>query len=110
MDKIDDIKRLRDEYEASLDEAEAKRAEYHRAIKKLNLSGIPLRTIAEGLGLSHQRVHQIVTGEVPPKKRGHGRRAALGAGIALLVLSGSAGIGFVLRSGPPTRMISSLAS
>jgi hypothetical protein len=109
MDKIDDIKRLRDEYESSLDEAEAKRAEFHRAIKKLNLSGVPLRTIAEALGLSHQRVHQIVTGEAPPKKRGHGRKA-LGAGAALLLLSASIGMGYMLWPGSPNHALSSLAS
>jgi hypothetical protein len=38
------------------------RAEYHTAIRRLHLAGAPLREIAEALGLSHQRVQQMVTG------------------------------------------------
>ncbi len=36
------------------------RAEYHTAIRRLHLAGATLREIAEALGLSHQRVQQIV--------------------------------------------------
>jgi hypothetical protein len=36
------------------------RAEFHRAIRRLQLAGGSLREIAEEFGLSHQRVHQIV--------------------------------------------------
>jgi len=36
------------------------RAEYHTSIRRLHLSGGSLREIAEALGLSHQRVQQIV--------------------------------------------------
>jgi hypothetical protein len=36
------------------------RAEYHTAIRRLHLGGGSLREIAEALGLSHQRVQQIV--------------------------------------------------
>jgi hypothetical protein len=41
-------------------DAEVARAEFHRAIRRLQLAGGSLREIAEELGLSHQRVHQIV--------------------------------------------------
>jgi len=41
-------------------EAEVTRAEFHRAVRRLQLAGGSLREIAEALGLSHQRVHQIV--------------------------------------------------
>jgi len=41
-------------------DAEAARAEFHRAIRRLQLAGGSLREIAEEFGLSHQRVHQIV--------------------------------------------------
>ncbi len=34
--------------------------EYHQAIRRLHLAGASLREIAAALGLSHQRVHQIV--------------------------------------------------
>lgn len=40
--------------------AEAARADFHRAIRRLQLAGGSLREIAEEFGLSHQRVHQIV--------------------------------------------------
>jgi hypothetical protein len=42
--------------------AEVVRAEFHRAVRRLHLSGGSLREIADELGLSHQRVHQIVEG------------------------------------------------
>jgi ClpX C4-type zinc finger len=41
-------------------DAEVARLEFHRAIRRLQLAGGSLREIAEELGLSHQRVHQIV--------------------------------------------------
>jgi ClpX C4-type zinc finger len=41
-------------------DAEIARAEFHRAVRRLQLAGGSLREIAEELGLSHQRVHQIV--------------------------------------------------
>jgi hypothetical protein len=36
------------------------RAEYHAAVRRLHLAGGSLREIAEALGMSHQRVQQIV--------------------------------------------------
>jgi Clp amino terminal domain, pathogenicity island component len=61
------------------------RVDYHHAIKKLHAAGGSLREIAEALELSHQRVHQIVEGQVglpgPPfGRRGwkHGRRRGRG--------------------------------
>ncbi len=36
------------------------RAEFHRLVRQLQLAGGSLREIADALGLSHQRVHQIV--------------------------------------------------
>jgi ClpX C4-type zinc finger len=41
-------------------DAEVARAEFHRAVRRLHLHGASLRELAVGLGLSHQRVHQIV--------------------------------------------------
>jgi len=41
-------------------DADVARAEFHRAIRRLQLAGGSLREIAEEFGLSHQRVHQIV--------------------------------------------------
>jgi hypothetical protein len=41
-------------------DAEVLRAEFHRAVRRLHLHGASLRELAGALGLSHQRVHQIV--------------------------------------------------
>jgi hypothetical protein len=41
-------------------DADVARAEFHRAVRRLHLHGASLRELACGLGLSHQRVHQIV--------------------------------------------------
>jgi hypothetical protein len=41
-------------------DAEVARAEFHRAVRRLQLAGGSLREIAQALNLSHQRVHQIV--------------------------------------------------
>jgi ClpX C4-type zinc finger len=43
-------------------DADVARAEFHRAVRRLQLAGGSLREIADALGLSHQRVHQIVEG------------------------------------------------
>jgi Clp amino terminal domain, pathogenicity island component/ClpX C4-type zinc finger len=42
------------------------RADYHHAIRRLHASGGSTREIARRLGLSHQRVHQIVDTAEPP--------------------------------------------
>lgn len=41
-------------------EMDRAREKYHKAIEQLYAAGASLREIADGLGLSHQRVHQIV--------------------------------------------------
>lgn len=41
-------------------EVERSRSDYHHAIRRLNAAGGSFREIADSLGLSHQRVHQIV--------------------------------------------------
>lgn len=90
MDKFERIQRLRDNYESGLDEADRLRDDYHREIVKLHRSGMSLREIAEGLGMSHQRVHQIVSPhEDQPRSRT--RRTAYGAagGMLLLLVAGS---------------------
>jgi ClpX C4-type zinc finger protein len=40
--------------------AELAKAQFHRAVRRLQLSGASLRELAAALNLSHQRVHQIV--------------------------------------------------
>jgi phage FluMu protein Com len=41
-------------------DAEVARADFYRAVRRLHLHGSSLRELAASLGLSHQRVHQIV--------------------------------------------------
>ena len=61
-------------------EVDRARSDYHHAIRRLHAAGGSMREIAEALGLSHQRVHQIVDEDpggrrwpAPPGRRG--RRA-----------------------------------
>ena len=55
--------------------AEVAKAEFHRAVRRLQLSGASLRELAAALNLSHQRVHQIV--ETAGGARRWGRRREL---------------------------------
>lgn len=58
---------------------ERTRADYNHAIRRLHADGGSLREIAEDLGLSHQRVHQIVEGgETGARRGGPGRRFGWG--------------------------------
>ena len=41
-------------------DAHTARADYHHAVRRLHLAGAPLRDVAQALGISHQRVQQIV--------------------------------------------------
>lgn len=84
MDPLEQVKRLREEYERSLDTAESRRLAYHEAVFDLYRSGTPLREIATELGLSHQRVHQIVSG-APPRRRNLARAAGGVAGVVVLI-------------------------
>ena len=56
------------------------KAEFHRAVRRLHLSGASLRELAGALQLSHQRVHQIV--ETAGGARRWGRRRQLPAELA----------------------------
>jgi hypothetical protein len=92
---LDEIKTLRERYESAQDEAATLREEYHSAIRKLYMSGVSLRQIAEELGISHQRVHNIV-GLEPPKRRSK-RMKTIVAVLGLLATSGLFGsIGVML--------------
>jgi hypothetical protein len=63
-------------------DADVARAEFYRAVRRLHLHGSSLRELAASLGLSHQRVHQIVE-EAGGSRRwlrrdgGHGDRSLL---------------------------------
>jgi hypothetical protein len=57
-------------------DAEVARADFHRAVRRLHLHGASLRELAADLGLSHQRVHQIVESAGGSRRwlrRDHGR-------------------------------------
>ena len=43
-------------------QAQLARTEYHAVVRRMHLAGGSLREIAEALGLSHQRVQQMVNG------------------------------------------------
>jgi hypothetical protein len=43
-------------------QAQLARADYHTAVRRLHLAGGSLREVAQALGLSHQRVQQIING------------------------------------------------
>jgi hypothetical protein len=58
-------------------EAEVARADFHRAVRRLQLAGASLREIADALSLSHQRVHQIVA-SAGGSRRWRSRRTAGG--------------------------------
>jgi hypothetical protein len=60
--------------------AEVAKAEFHRAVRRLHLSGASLRELAAALQLSHQRVHQIV--ETAGGARRWGRRSQLPPDLA----------------------------
>ncbi len=39
---------------------EGAKAEYRRTVRRLHLAGASIREVAEALGISHQRIHQII--------------------------------------------------
>jgi hypothetical protein len=81
---LGEAKELRERLLDLQHEEERARVDYQHAIRRLHAKGGSLREIADELGLSHQRVHQIVGEEpvtasvqrtfVPPSQRVVGRR------------------------------------
>ena len=97
MDGFERVRRLREDYESALDEAEKHRADYHREIVKLHRSGMSLREIADQLGISHQRVHQIVG--VAEERSPSGRLAGGVAGAVIVLLAAGIWLAGVRGSG-----------
>jgi hypothetical protein len=64
---LGEAKELRDKLLDLQHEEERARVDYQHAIRRLHAKGGSLREIAEELGLSHQRVHQIVGEEDLPR-------------------------------------------
>ena len=63
---LGEAKEARDRLIAARREQDEARTDYHHAIRRLHASGASMREIAEALGISHQRVHQIVDEESRP--------------------------------------------
>jgi DNA-directed RNA polymerase specialized sigma24 family protein len=42
------------------DQLEEAKAEYRQKVRRLHLAGASMREVAEALGVSHQRIHQII--------------------------------------------------
>lgn len=59
-DLLEGAKRARDHAIDRQLDAERAQVNYQHSIRRLHASGASLREIAESLGISHQRVHQIV--------------------------------------------------
>lgn len=71
-------------FEEAETRAEQARSAYHELIRRLNTSGVSLREIAFRLELSHQRVHQIVSGAACSfcdRRRADVARLAAGPGV-----------------------------
>jgi hypothetical protein len=68
--------RAREHFVAAQHEADRAQVSYQHAIRSLHASGASLREIADALGLSYQRVHQIVD---PASGKGALKDAAAGA-------------------------------
>jgi hypothetical protein len=72
----------RDRFVAAQHNVDSARVEYHYAIRRLHASGGSMREIAHALGLSHQRVHQIIdeagTARGEPTKRNLLKRLTTG--------------------------------
>jgi ribosomal protein L24E len=47
--------------------ADIARADFHHAVRRMHLAGDSLPEIADALGLSYERVHQIAEGAGPPR-------------------------------------------
>ncbi len=73
---VRDAKQARAVLEERLEAVERAKAEYHDAVRAAWAAGVPLRAIAEELGLSHQRVHQMVSEEPAADRRTNRRRIA----------------------------------
>lgn len=98
--ELERVRRARGNFETSQDEVERRKQEYFTAVRTLHEAGMPLREIASALGLSHQRVHQMVDEAIGKKgaafRRKAGRAAKQGGLAVLMVLLTATGF-FTLR-------------
>jgi ATP-dependent Clp protease ATP-binding subunit ClpA len=77
-----EARQARERLIAAQHDVDVVRGDYHHAIRALCAAGGSLREIAEALGLSHQRVHQIVEEETRPLWLRRGQLFARRGGFA----------------------------
>lgn len=68
-DLFDDAKRLQERLLELGHETERAQSDFQHSVRRLHAAGASLREIAERLGLSHQRVHQIVEDDTAERPR-----------------------------------------
>jgi hypothetical protein len=66
---LDEARELRARLLDLQHDADRAKLDYHHAIRRLHAAGGSMREIADALGLSHQRVHQIIDGDEPVGQR-----------------------------------------
>ena len=108
-DVLRDVEAARDRLEALEDDAYEARAAFHQAIRRLHTTGGSMREIATALGMSHQRVHQIIGTEgiveVEPSAVTEVSPAAPSASSAVAVTAGEDSCSFC---GAPRRELDKL--
>jgi hypothetical protein len=104
---VEDVKEARAEFEARLDDMDVAKERYYETVRRLYKAGMPLREIAEAVGVSHQRVHQIVGDEPKRVRRVVAKRARVG-GAALVVVLAAATL-WAASSGEPQPRAEALA-
>lgn len=96
---LDSIKRSRSEFESLQDEVEEAKNRYYDDVRALHESGMSIRDIAAHVGVSHQRVHQILGKE----RRRRGRNISRGLGAAGIVVAIAIGVAALLDQPPPAQ-------
>ncbi len=79
------VQEARVHLEERQDVVEEARDAYIEAVRRLYDSGMPLREIADQLGLSHQRVHQMVSGR-PSRLKTTKKVAKVVAGLVVIIV------------------------
>ena len=78
-DRLEDARRRHARMLDAVHEAEVARADFEHAVRRLHAAGATFREIGGALGLSHQRVHQIVDDGSPRRERRRDRARRAGA-------------------------------